>query len=100
MVKTALKNTYPGGTTPAALKNEVSTYRKTYYNKETRVIVHQSVNEFYTRFLFNIDTLPQDLVLSLDISATFFNNLIPGVRELLISEGFQIPPRPPTETNH
>ena len=34
------------------------------------------------------------------ISATFFNNLSPDVRELLISEGVQFPQRLPTETNH
>ena len=36
----------------------------------------------------------------LDIAANFFNNLGPDVREFLISEGVQVPPRPPTETNH
>ena len=36
----------------------------------------------------------------LDIDATFFKNLSPDVREFLISEGFQILPRTPTENNH
>ena len=52
MVKTALNYTYIGGGTPTALQNEVSTWRKLYYDKETRVIIKQSVNEFYTRLLF------------------------------------------------
>ena len=54
----------------------------------------------YTRFLFKIDALPQDVTFPLDIDATFFNNLSPGVREFLISEGVQVTPSPPTETNH
>ena len=58
-----------------------------YYDKETRVMVNQSVNEFYTQFLFKIDALPHAVVLPLDIAATFFNKLSPGVRHLLISEG-------------
>ena len=58
------------------------------------------VYEFYTRFIFKIDALPQDVVLPLDIDAIFFNNLSTYVRELLISEGVQVPPRPPTENNH
>ena len=44
--------------------------------------------------------VPQDVVLPLGIYATFFNNLSVDVRYFLISEGFQVPPRPPTETNH
>ena len=78
MVKTALKDTYLGGTTPTALKNEVSIFQKMYYNKETLVVVNQSVNEFYTQIIFKIDAFPQDLVFLLDIAAIFFNNLIPG----------------------
>ena len=62
-------------------------------------MVNQSVNEFHTRFLFKIDVLPQDVVLPLDIAATFFNTLIPEVREFLIQEGVNYPPRKPTETN-
>ena len=56
-----------------------------YYDKETRVMVNQSVNEFYTLFLFKIDALPHDAVLTLGIAADFFNKLIPDIREFLIS---------------
>ena len=45
---------------------------------------NQSVNEFYTFFLFKIDALPQDVVFILDIDTNFFNNFSPDVRELLI----------------
>ena len=62
-------------------------------------MVNKSVNEFFTRFLFKIDALPQDVAFTLEISKTFFNNLGTNVRELLISEGVQVPPRPPTENN-
>ena len=51
MVKTALKDTYLGVTTPMAHKNEVSTCRHMYYDRETRVMVNQSVNNFYAWFL-------------------------------------------------
>ena len=71
-----------------------------YYYRETCVMINQSVNEFYTRSLLEIDALNQDVALPLDIFATLFNNLGPEVRELLISEGVQAPPRPPTEKNH
>ena len=54
-------------------------------------MVNQSVNEFYTRFLFKIDALLQDVAFPLYITATLFNNLSPNVRELFISEGFQVP---------
>ena len=54
MVKTALKDIYLGGTTPTALQNEVSTCGQIYYNKDTQVIVNQSLNEFYTQNLFNL----------------------------------------------
>ena len=63
-------------------------------------MVNQSVNEFYTCFLFKIDALTHNFTFPLDIDATFFDNLSPGVREFLISEGFQVHPRPPTEKNH
>ena len=63
-------------------------------------MVDQSVNEFYTEFLFKIDALPQDAVFLLDIAANLFNNLSPNVREFLISEGIQVHPRTPTKTNH
>ena len=100
MVKKTLKGEYLGGITPTALKNEVCIWRKICYDKETQVMVNQLVNEFYTRFLFKIDALPQDLISLLEISATFFKNLSIKVRELLISEGVQVPPMPPTETNN
>ena len=87
MVKTALKDTYLGGTTPTALQNEASTCRKMYYDIETRVMVNKSVDEFYTRFLFKIDALPHDVAFPLDISATFFNNLSTDDIEFLILEG-------------
>ena len=96
MVKTALKYTYLGGKTPPSLQTEESTFWKMYYDRKTRVMVNQSVNEFYTWF----DALPQDVAFPLDIAATFFNTLITNVRELLISEMAQVPPRPPTENNH
>ena len=83
MVKTYLKYTYLGVKIPRALKNKVSTCRKMHYDKETLFMVNQLVNEFYTRFLFKIDALPHDVVFPLDISATLFKNLIPGVRELI-----------------
>ena len=60
-------------------------------------MVNQSVNDW---FLFKNDTIPQDVAFPLDIAAIFFNNLSPNVRELLISEGVQVPPSPTTENNH
>ena len=36
----------------------------------------------------------------MDIYEIFFKNLIPDVKEFLVSDGFQVPPRPPTENNH
>ena len=47
MLKIDLKDTYLWGTNPTALQNEVSTCQKTYYGRETRVMVNQSVNEFF-----------------------------------------------------
>ena len=91
MVKTALKYAYFGGTTPTELQNEFPTCQKIYYDKDTQVMFNQFVNEFYAGFLFKIDALPQDLVFPLDISKTFFNNLSPGVRDLLISVGVHVP---------
>ena len=63
-------------------------------------MVNQLVNEFYTQFLFKIGALSKDVASPLDVDSNLFNNLSPDVRYLLISEGVQIPPRPPTETNH
>ena len=57
MVKSASKYTYLGGTTPTELENEVSIFRKIYYNKENRFMVNQSVNELCTRLCFKIDAL-------------------------------------------
>ena len=71
-----------------------------YYNNDTWVIFNQSVNEFYTRFFFKIDALSQDFIFPLELSAVFFNNLIPDVREFFISEGFQVPKKIPDENNH
>ena len=87
MPKTALTDTYLGTTNPTELQNEVSTLRKFYYDIETQVMVNQSVNQFYSRLLFKIDALPQDVAFPLDISETFFKNFSPNVREFLISEG-------------
>ena len=73
-----------GGTIITALKNEVSTCRNMYYDRENRVMVNQSVSEFYNQFLLKIYALPQDVTFPLDIAATFFNNLSPDAREFLI----------------
>ena len=62
-------------------------------------MLNHSVNDFYTRFLFKIGSLPQDSVFPLAIAATFFNNLSPDVREFLILEGVQVLPRSPIVTN-
>ena len=97
MVKTVLKDVYLGGKIPTALKNKVSTCQKMNYDIETRIMINHSVNEFYTRFLFKIDALYHDVALSLEISATLFDNLSPDIRELLISEGIQVSPRPSAE---
>ena len=64
-----------------------------YYDKENQVMINQSVNEFYTQFLFKIDALPQEVGFPLDIAAKFFKNLSPNVREFIISEGVQVPQR-------
>ena len=58
-------------------------------------MIHQSVNDFYTRFLLKIVALPQEVEFLLDISATFFNDFSPDVRYLLIAEGVQVPQRLP-----
>ena len=54
-----------------------------YYDRETRITVNQSVSEFYTRFLFKIDALPQDFAFPLDIAATFLKKLSNDIREYL-----------------
>ena len=71
-----------------------------YYDKETRVMVNQSVNEFYTQFLLRIYSIQQVVVLTLGITATLLNSLRPDITEFLTSEGVHPPPRPPTKTNH
>ena len=71
-VKAYFKDKYMGVTTPIALQNEVSEFWKMYYDKETLGMVNQSVNNFHTRLLLNIDALPQDEVFPLDISENFF----------------------------
>ena len=71
-----------------------------YYDKEDQVMINQLVNAFYTRFLFKIDTLPQEVGFPLNIAANFFITLSPYVREFLISEGVQVPHIPTIETNH
>ena len=63
-------------------------------------MVNQSVNDFYTRFIFIIDALPHKLVFPLYIAATFSKNLSHKVSEFLILEGFKFPQILPTETNH
>ena len=63
-------------------------------------MVNQLVNYFYTRFLFKIDSLPQDVFFLLYIATNFFKNFNPDIRELLISEGVKVLPRLSTETNH
>ena len=80
MIKTDLKDKYLVGKPPTAFQNEFSTFRKMYYDKETQVMANQSINEFYTWFLFKIDALPQDIVLMLDIDTVFLKNFIPEIR--------------------
>ena len=46
MVEKYLKYTYIGRTTPTALKNKVSKFRKIHYDKKTRDMVNPLVNEF------------------------------------------------------
>ena len=43
-------------------------------------MVNNPVNEFYTRSLFKVVSLPQDVAFPLDIYAIFFNALSPDVR--------------------
>ena len=100
MVKIVLKDTYFVQTTPTVLQNKFYTCHKMYYDKYIWIMIDQSLDEFYTRFLFKNDLLPQEIILPLGIAATFINNFIPEVREFLISVGVQVPPRMPTKTNH
>ena len=43
---------------------------------------------------------PQDVVFTLYITATFFKILSPNIREFLISERVQVPPRTITKIDH
>ena len=54
-------------------------------------MANKSVNDFYTWFLFNIDTLLQDEVFMLDIAATHFKNLSPGIKYFLYQKEFRLP---------
>ena len=74
MLKISLNDPYLEGTTPTALQNEVATCRKMYYDKENQVLIKHLVNEFYTWFLFKIDTLLQEVGFPLNIAAKFFKN--------------------------
>ena len=85
MVKKSLKSTYLGVTTPTALKNKVSTCLKMCHEKGNRFMFNQLVNDIFTQFLIKVDAFPRDVVFPLEFSTTFFNNLSPEVRELLIS---------------
>ena len=52
-------------------------------------MVNQLVKDIYTRFLFKIDALPQDVVFSLYIVATISDTLSTDIRGFFISEGVQ-----------
>ena len=83
MVKTALKYTYIVGKIPYHCKiRSIHAIKRMMTN--IGVMVNKSVNEFYTQFLFKIIAPPQDIVFPLEIISTFFKNLSPNVRELLI----------------
>ena len=85
MVKPSWKDTFLGGTTPTAQKNEVATCQIMYYDNENKFMINKSVNIFYTHFLFKIDALLKEVGLLLDISETLFDNLSTDLREFLIS---------------
>ena len=84
MVKISLTDTYIGVITPTATQNEVFTCLQMYHDKKTRGMFDQYIHRFYTCLLFKMDSLPQDVLFLLEISETFFKNLIPRVREILI----------------
>ena len=63
-------------------------------------MVNLLLKEFYNRLLLKIDALTQEIVLPLGIYETFFNNLIPNIRKLFISEGVKPPQILLMETNH
>ena len=61
-----------------------------YYDKETLVIFNKLVNDFYSRFLFNIDSLSQDVLFLFSLMIFFSNNSIPEVLQFLISKWVQV----------
>ena len=85
-LKDTLKDTCLELTAPTDM-NKVSTWLIMHYENEIQVMVNQLVNEFYTWFLFNIDSLTQGDIFLLETAAIFFKNWSPKVCEFLISEG-------------
>ena len=85
-LKDTLKDTRLEWTAPTDM-NKVSTWLIMHYENEIQVMVNQLVNEFYTWFLFNIDSLTQGDIFLLETAAIFFENWSPKVCEFLISEG-------------
>ena len=61
-----------------------------YYDKETLVIFNKLVNDFYSRFLFKIDSLSQDVLFLFSLMIFFSNNSIPEVLQFLISKWVQV----------
>ena len=57
MITIALEDTYLGTKLPQHCKKSIF-MKEMYYDKETRVMVNWSVNEFYTKFLLKIDAFP------------------------------------------
>ena len=49
-------------------------------------MINQFLKKFYTRFMFDIDALPQDDMFPMDISTTFVTRLSPYFQEFLVSE--------------
>ena len=58
MAQTALNDTYLERTNTTALQNKVCSCQKMYNDIKTWVMVNQSVNEFHTWILFQINALP------------------------------------------
>ena len=86
-----LKDIYMQGTTATALKNEVSTFWKFYYDKDTWFIVNQSVNEFYIRFLFKVYSLQQYVLFPLDIAENSSTTLVPKWNSYWYQKGSRFP---------
>ena len=61
-----------------------------YYDKETLVMFNKLVNDFYSRFLFKIDSLSQDVLFLFSLMIFFPNNSIPEVLQFLISKWVQV----------